>query len=232
MPSFLSRRVVAACSSAIVLTLSRIVLAGMGEASTNERAEEPTSPPAIAQPEPSGADRPSKTQARHDAKRFVVARDFAIVMPVGALSDESAAMYGPLVRLGFHVNDSFEVGVRFGYLRGFDKEVDGVTGSLSSLPITATTRWFPLGDRSGPYAGAELGANVFRQVFSPRTSFWDVSADATWVRPSANVGFGWVWSRALPMDLRAQIASLDLFGKGGPTGSLMVGLTAGWSFFF
>ncbi|MDF2692611.1 MAG: hypothetical protein K0S65_994 [Labilithrix sp.] len=218
---------------AFAATVSSAVEPMVG-ASAPDDDDELTTPPAIAAPEPSfgGEGSAVKPHVRHDEKRFVVARDFGLVVPVGPLSDDAAAMYGPLLRLGYHVNDSVELGIRAAYLRGFDKEIAGVTGSLSSVPITASTRWFILGDRSGPYAGAEVGVNIFRQNRSARTSFWDVSADATWVRPSANLGVGFVWSRSLPIDLRGQVASLDLFGKGGPTSTLVVGVTAGWSFFF
>ena len=100
------------------------------------------------------------------------------------------------------------------------------------MPINAGVRWFVLGDRSGPYAGAELGASVFRQKRGPRTSFFDVGADATWVRPSANVSAGFVWSRAQPVDVRVQLASLDLVAKGGPVNALAIGVAAGYSIFF
>jgi hypothetical protein len=168
-----------------------------------------------------------------DSKRFVVARDFGFAVPVGDLADRSGAMYGPLVRLGFHVNESLELGLRAGYQRGFDKEVDGNVQSLSAVPINASIRYFILGHRSGPYAGLEAGVNVFRQRVTARTSIWDVGADATWVRPDANLGVGYVVSKTLPIDVRAQVASLDLISGGkGPTNALTVGISAGYSIFF
>lgn len=184
--------------------------------------------PALAESEAKVRD----VSVRRDTKRFVVARDFAVSVPVGQLADEAAPMYGPLVRLGFHVNDSVELGVRAAYQRGFDKEVAGVTGSLSAVPIHATSRWFMFGNRAGPYAGVDVGVNVFRQKRTERTSFFDIGADSTWVRPSANVGVGWVWSRSLPIDVRVQLAALDLASGDGPGRALTVGVVGGYSIFF
>ena len=237
----LARPAIAVCSFALVLSSSSVVLADDGaedgpppdESVAEEAALPPGIPPAIAtEPTPASADVPRAPRPRKDDKRFVVARDFAVALPVGELADTAAAMYGPLVRLGFHVNDSFEIGVRAAYQRGFDKEVAGVTGSLSSVPLYATGRWFLFGNREYLYAGVELGANIFREKHTRRTSFFDVSADSTWVRPSAGLALGFVWSRKAPVDLRAHVSSLDLIGKNGPAGTLMVGLTAGYSIFF
>jgi hypothetical protein len=169
---------------------------------------------------------------RRDSKPFVVARDFGLAVPVGHFTESAEAMYGPLVRLGFHVNDSFELGVRAGYQRGFEREIAGIKTSLSMGLINASVRWFVLGDRSGPYTGAEVGVNVFRQKLTPRTSIFDIDADATWARPGANVGIGFVWSRSFPLDLRAQVAAVDLLAKGGPANALALGVTAGYSIFF
>jgi hypothetical protein len=190
--------------------------------------------PATSPTEPSSrADEPRRRpRQRHNAKRFVVARDFGLAVPVGQLAEEAATMYGPLLRLGFHVTDSFEVGIRAGYQRGFDKEVAGAPRSLSCVPIHASARWFVFGDRSGPYAGLEVGVNVFRQKLARQTSFWDVGADATWVRPSTNLGIGYVWSRSAPVDVRIQLAALDLLSKDGPASALAIGVTGGYSIFF
>lgn len=236
MPLFV-RTAAFACSFALVLSSSSLALAGLegdgpapSESPAPARAPEPATAPAIA-PVPANADMAPRPP-RHDTKRFVVARDFGVALPVGDLADTAAAMYGPLVRLGFHVTDSFEIGLRAGYQRGFDKEVAGKTGSLSSVPIHASARWFFFGNREHLYSGLEVGANVFRENHSARTSFFDVSADSTWVRPSANVGLGFVWSRATPIDLRAQVGSLDLLSRGGAGGAIAVGVTAGYSIFF
>ena len=229
---------VAVCSISVVLATSGVAHAEEDPASPRSVAEERAPEPATARgiaPSSFASNAggpPAPRRARHAAKRFVVARDFGLSVPVGQLAEEAATMYGPLVRLGFHVTDSFEVGIRAGYQRGFNKTVDGTASSLSSVPINAGVRWFVLGDRSGPYAGAELGANVFRQKHGPRTSFFDVSADSTWVRPSANFGAGFVWSRSQPVDIRVHLACLDLLAKGGPQNTLAIGIAAGYSIFF
>jgi hypothetical protein len=207
---------------ALIFLRSAVALAGstsLSESSPPSGPSEPATPPDVARRSP-----------RHsDAKRFVVARDFGIAVPVGELAEQAATMYGPIVRLGWHPNDSVELGLRAGYQRGFEKESGGVTRATSTIPVYLTTRWFPFGDRSGPYGGLDVGVNVFREKTSPRSSFFDVSADATWARPSANAGVGWVWSRAVPIDLRVQLASLDLVA---PAESLTIGVVGGYSIFF
>lgn len=237
-----ARTALAVCSFMGVLSGSSYAAAGIeahdpmpGESLGQERAPEPASPRVTAPPvnEASSANAGRTTvRSTKDTKRFVVARDFGVAVPVGKLAETAAAMYGPIVRLGFHIDDRFEVAVRAGYQRGFDKEVAGVTGSLSSLPIGAGARWFFFGNRELLYAGLEVGVTVFRHKHTARTSFFDVSADATWVRPSADVALGFVWSRTTPIDLRAQVSSLDLISRGGPTGALAVGVTAGYSIYF
>jgi hypothetical protein len=239
--SLFARTAVAGCSFVFVLSSSSLAQAGLEgddadstESPAQDRAPEPTTPPVITPASAStNADAPRAPRPpRKDAKRFVVARDFGVALPVGELAETAAAMYGPLVRLGFHVDDSFEIGIRAGYQRGFDKEVRGVTGSLSSVPFYTSARWFFFGNRELLYAGLELGVNVFRHKHTARTSVFDVSADATWVRPSANIGLGFVWSRATPVDIRAQVSSLDLISKDGPIGAIAVGVTGGYSIFF
>ncbi|MBX3215629.1 MAG: hypothetical protein KF850_26565 [Labilithrix sp.] len=229
------RPAVAVCCFSVLSLAAASARADLGAppAGSPERAGAEAPATASAAGAPPAADAPeAQRRARQDPKRFVVARDFGIAVPVGALAEEAAPMYGPLVRLGFHLSDSVELGLRAGYQRGFDKTVAGAQGSLSSVPINASVRWFVLGDRSGPYAGAEAGVNVFRHRAAPRTSFFDVGADSTWARPSAKVGVGFVWSRALPIDVRAELASLDLVSRGGPAGALALGATAGYSIFF
>lgn len=222
----LYRWAVAAWSCALVLGTTTVARASTESLSLSS-APEPTTAESV----PTNPDTTIPRQQK-DSKRFVVARDFGLAIPFAHFANEAAPMYGPLVRLGFHPNDRIELGVRFGYQRGLDKEIAGVTGSLSAVPVYASARWFALGDRSGPYAGLELGVNIFRQKSTARTSFWDVDADETWVRPSANIGVGYVWSRSLPIDVRAQVASLDLVRGNGPIDALTFGVTAGYSIFF
>ena len=226
-----SRHAVAACAFAVVFMATRALSAHTENDPAS--ASESFAWADTFEPATETADEASPTpRPRHEDKRFVIARDFGLAIPVGPFADQAAVMYGPLLRLGYHPNDAVEIGIRAGYQRGFDRTVDGVTGSLSSVPIYTSARWFARGHRAGPYVGGEIGANLFRQNRTARTSFWDVSADRTWVRPAADIGVGWVWSRALPIDVRVQLASLDLVSRHGPLDDLTFGVNAGYSSFF
>ncbi len=170
-------------------------------------------------------------------KRWSVARDLAAVLPVGALAADSGPMLGPLVRLGFQATSRVEVGMRSGYLYGLDKDVGADRMSaLSAIPIFACARAFFLAEGVGPYAAVEIGANVLRRRYrsAAESGLFEIDLHAQESRwtAGADVGAGWVLSRKLPIDLRAQIAALDLLSSRGPTHGIAIGGTAGWTIFF
>lgn len=165
-------------------------------------------------------------------KRWNVARDVAAVVPVGLGSNDAGPMIGPLVRIGFEATPSIEVGVRSGYLYGLDKPIsdDRVT-ALSSIPIVVTVRWFVLGKSVGPYLAAEGGASLLRRRYrslgeSELLSLDFDAQESKWTA-SATAGIGWVVSRKVPIDLRGEVAAVDLV-----TGRAAVGATAGWTIYF
>jgi len=165
-------------------------------------------------------------------KRWNVARDFAAVVPVGLGSNDAGPMIGPLVRVGFEATPSIEVGVRSGYLYGLDKPLaeDRVT-ALSAIPIVASVRWFVLGKSVGPYLAAEGGASLLRRRYrslgESELLALDFDAQESKWTASATAGIGWVVSRKVPIDLRGEVAAVDLVA-----GRAALGATAGWTIYF
>lgn len=187
------------------------------------------------------ADRPIEPAKPIVAKRWSVARDFAAALPVGAIAADSGPMVGPLVRIGFQATPNLELGMRSGYLYGLDKEIaPGQATALSSIPIVASARWFlaatAFGAGVGPYAGVEAGANLLRRRYrtTAESGLLELDFDAKESKWTAGttVGVGWVFSRKVPIDLRAQIAAIDLLSGRGATNAIAVGATAGWTIYF
>jgi hypothetical protein len=174
-------------------------------------------------------------------KRWSVARDLTAAIPVGSAAVDSGPMLGPLVRLGFQMTPNFELGMRSGYLYGLDKEIaPGHVTALSSIPIVASARWFFaagfFGSGAGPYGGVEGGANLLRRRYrtTGESGLLELDFDAKeskWTA-GATAFAGWVVSRKVPIDLRAQIAAIDLFSGRGAANAIAVGASAGWTIWF
>jgi hypothetical protein len=193
--------------------------------------------PALAQ----DAQEKPEPQAASSEKRWSVARDLTAAIPVGAIAADSGPMLGPLVRLGFQLTPNLELGMRSGYLYGLDKEIaPGQVTALSSIPIVASVRWFFgagfFGSGAGPYAGVEGGANLLRRRYRTTAESGLLELDfeareAKWTA-STTAFAGWVISRKLPIDLRAQVAAIDLFSGRGAANAIAVGASAGWTIWF
>jgi hypothetical protein len=112
--------------------------------------------------------------------------------------------------------------------------------ALSSIPIVASARAFvaasTFGAGVGPYLGIEAGANVLRRRYRTAAESGLLELDfhakeSKWTA-STTLGIGWVISRGVPIDLRAQIAAIDLFSGRGAANAITVGATAGWTIYF
>jgi hypothetical protein len=198
------------------------------------------SAPALAQ-DAQEPDRPQAVTKGASEKRWSVARDFTAAIPVGAIAADSGPMVGPLVRLGFQATPNLELGMRSGYLYGLDKEIaPGQVTALSSIPIVASARWFFaagfFGSGVGPYAGIEAGANLLRRRYRTTAESALLSLDfdareSKWTGGST-ASVGWVISRKVPIDLRAQVAAIDVFSGKGAFDAVAVGASAGWTIYF
>lgn len=204
---------------AIITTFLAVTLAG-GVAFAQDEAPpagEPAAPP------------PATTDA-DDGKKMGIGGDLAFHLPLGDYADATGPQIGPLVRFGYRVIPALEVTGRVGYLFGLKKELGpGVDASQSLLPIWAGARYFFLDPYSGPYAGAELGLNI---LMSSVTGGPFEASDTT-TRFGFTVGGGYVISKDLPIDIRAQFNYLNLLGtKSGEKAAFGLQFSAGYTYQF
>lgn len=193
-------------------------------------------PPAGAAPgvaaNPTSADAPAKTDDGDDGKNIGLGGDLLFLIPTGDLADATGPQIGPVFRAGYRVMPNLEVTGRIGYLFGFSKSVGAgqfeADTSLSVIPIWAGARYFFMEPKAGLYGAAELGLNFL----TAHASVGGVSASGdTQTRLGANLGAGYVISKELPIDIRAQLSMYNLLGReDGENVSLGIGLSAGYTF--
>lgn len=193
-------------------------------------------PPAGAAPgmaaNPTSADQPARTDDGDDGKNIGLGGDLLFLIPTGDLADGTGPQLGPLFRAGYRVMPSLEVTGRIGYLGGFSKSQGGANGadvstSVAVIPIWAGARYFFMEPKAGLYGAAEIGLNFI----SASVSAGDVSVSDSTTRFGANLGAGYVISKELPIDIRAQLSMYNLLGRNdGESVFLGVGLSAGYTF--
>ena len=103
-----------------------------------------------------------------------------------------------------------------------------VDSSVSNIPILIGGRYFFDSSGAGLFAGAEFGLNLLKQEVKATTGSLSSTSDTT-ARFGANLGFGYVVSRSLPIDLGAQVALLNLAGGDDGNTLVAVNLLAGYS---
>lgn len=198
----------------------------------------PTAPPAP--PAPSGGTPNERGEAE---KKIGIGGDLLFLIPLGDLSDASGPQFGPLVRGGYRVIPNLEVTARLGYLIGLKKDRSFNTGlgtlTVSSgfnlIPVWAGARYFFMDPDAGVYGAAEIGLNVLVPTTSSGT------AGDSQTRFGANLGAGYVISKELPIDIRAQLTMYNLLGKNDTTVGtttineptyLGIGISGGYTFQF
>jgi|GEM_PF-702438 len=197
-----------------------------------------------AAPPPAGAPAAEPAPAADDDKKIGIGGDLLFVVPLGDLADASGLQIGPVVRGGYRVMPNLELTARIGYLIGLKKErtinfgVGSATVStgFNLIPIWAGARYFFMEPQAGVYGSAELGLNILAPTVS------DGNAGDSITRIGANLGVGYVISKELPIDIRAQFLMYNLLLKesdqtiGGTTISeptyFGLGISAGYTFQF
>jgi hypothetical protein len=169
-------------------------------------------------------------------KKIGVGGDLQFVLPIGDMADGTGPLIGPVLRGGYRVIPALELTGRIGYLFGLSKSQNVGVGptsvtvntSLSDIPIWLGGRYFFMDPSSGLYGAAELALNLMTAKVSDGTS---VSNSVT--REGFNVGAGYVISKDLPIDIRAQYMMFNLLGKDSGEKTLMgIGLSVGYTFSF
>lgn len=200
-----------------------------------------TTPPTTGTPAP-GA--PTDASTNEADKKIGIGGDLQFAIPLGDLGDASGPLIGPVLRAGYRVIPALELTLRAGFLFGISKDrstagVD-VSGGVNIIPIHVGARYFFMDPYEGLYGAAELGVNII----SPKASVAGTSVDGlkSQTRFGANIGAGYVISKDLPIDIRAQFMLLNLIGKedtpaGAPANAgektlFALGLSAGYTFQF
>jgi hypothetical protein len=219
-----------------ILALSGVVLTSL--MFTGSALAQGAAPPA---PPPGGA---PAADGGGDDKKIGIGGDLLFVLPLGDLGDASGPQIGPVLRGGYRVMPNLELTARLGFLLGLKKErsfaIPGLgTATVSSgfnlIPIWAGARYFFMEPQAGLYGAAELGLNIL----SPTVDNGNAGDSLT--RIGANAGVGYVISKELPIDIRAQFQIYNLLLKeeasaGGITISeptyFGLGISAGYTFQF
>ena len=179
---------------------------------------------------------PTDPTTAETGKRIGVGIDALFVAPVGELADLTGPIAGPVLRFGYRVIPLLEIAVRGGYLFGTKKTKDGVLSKVDILPLWVGARLFMYKPFVGPYATLEGGMNSLLPTIDPPPT--TASADeATKLRRrfGGNIGFGWLFSENLPIDVRAQVMLLNLIGQSDGMGehtNVGVSLGAGYTLQF
>lgn len=208
----------------------------------NVPTESPEEKGAPVPPEPSpgitpapGA--PSDPTTNEADKRIGVGIDAVFVWPVGDFANSTGALGGPLLRFGYRVVPTIELSVRAGYLFAVSKDQGGgVVSKLDVLPVWLEARWLFLNPFSGPYATLSGGVNMYVPTVTPPIpgARGDL-VTATRNRLGANAGAGYILSKDLPIDLRAQVMLFNLIGQDerlNETEDIGVAFTAGYTLQF
>jgi len=182
--------------------------------------------------------------------------DAQFVMPLGDFADATGPEIGPLLRGGIRLVPPLELTARVGFLYGLSSSHESTQStpitsptvitvnekrSVDDIPVWLGARWFFMDAPGGLYAALELGMNVLRAhaglepatTITNPTAATSASGSTTSTREGLNLGVGYVLSRHLPLDVRAQFSMLNLVGKeSGESTLYAAGLSVGYTFFF
>ncbi len=193
-------------------------------------------PPTTGTPAP-GA--PTDTNTDEADKKIGIGVEAQFMLPIGDFSDSTGPQIGPLVRFGYRVIPALELTARTGYLFGIGKTPKGAAAgsdtsiSVSNIPIWLGARYFFMEPYAGLYGAAELAINLM----TAHVSAGGLSASEGQTREGFNLGVGYVISKDLPIDIRAQFSMLNLLGKNDVAGVseptlLAIGISGGYTFQF
>lgn len=184
-------------------------------------------------PPPAGGNAPA--DSGDDDKKIGIGGDLQLMIPLGDFGKATGPQIGPIFRFGYSVIPQLELTGRIGYLFGIGKTPDGapagadVSTSVSNIPIWLGARYFFMEPHAGLYGAAELAINLM----TAHTTVLGQSASTGITREGFNVGAGYVISKDLPIDFRAQLSMLNLLGKEtGETTFIAIGISAGYTFQF
>lgn len=216
-----------------ILAVSAVALTSMFF--TGSAFAQGTTPPTTGTP---AVGAPTDASTNEADKKIGVGADLLFMLPLGDLGDVTGPLIGPVLRGGYRVMPPLELTLRIGYLFGLSKETGPIKTSINIIPIWVGARYFFMEPYAGLYGAAEIGANII----APKASVGDKDVDGleSSTRFGANIGAGYVISKDLPIDIRAQLMLLNLIGKEDPKvkgapdepTQLGLGLSVGYTFQF
>jgi hypothetical protein len=178
---------------------------------------------------------PTDATTNEDDKKIGIGVEAQFLLPLGDFGKATGPQLGPIIRIGYRVTPPLELTFRTGYLFGIGKTPDGtppgadVSTSVSNIPLWLGARYFFMEPYAGLYGSAELAINLM----TAHSTVLGQSASTGITREGFNLGVGYVISKDLPIDIRAQFSMLNLLGKEtGETTFLAIGLSAGYTFQF
>ncbi|MDB5221093.1 MAG: hypothetical protein JWO86_9020 [Myxococcaceae bacterium] len=192
----------------------------------------PNAPPPAPAP---GA--PTDASTDEADKKIGIGAELQFMLPIGDFADGTGPQIGPIVRFGYRVMPPLELTFRTGYLFGIGKTPPNVPAgadvstSFSNIPLWLGARYFFMDPYAGVYGAAELAINLM----SAHSTFLGQSSSTGFTREGFNLGVGYVISKDLPIDIRAQFSFLNLLGKDSATNEpslFAIGISAGYTFQF
>lgn len=185
-------------------------------------------------PPPAGGNAPAESSGSSDDKKMGLGVEGQFLLPLGDFGDASGPQIGPLVRFGYRVIPALELTARTGFLFGLKKDQGAnVSTSVSNIPIWLGARYFFMDAPAGFYGAAELALNLMTVHSSVTVLGQSADASTGFTREGINLGAGYVISKELPVDIRAQFSMLNLLGKEtGEKTFFAIGLSAGYTFQF
>ncbi len=157
---------------------------------------------------------PTDPTTNESGKRIGVGVDALLVAPVRDFGDLTGPIAGLVLRFGYRVIPLLEIAVRGGYLFGTKKTTDGILTKVDILPLWGGARLFMWKPFVGPYVTLEAGMNSLLPKVDPApTTLAAEKRSELRRRFGGNMGFGYLFSENLPIDLRAQVMLLNLIGQ-------------------
>jgi hypothetical protein len=196
-----------------------------------------------APPPPPPAGEPAPAAGGDDDKKIGVGADLQFVLPLGDFGDASGPLIGPVLRAGYRVMPPLELNLKAGFLYGLTKSQGAgaftADVGVNIIPISVGGRYFIMDPHAGLYAGLDIALNLIQPKASVNGT--SVSGLDSSTRLGANIGAGYVISKELPIDIRAQFMMFNLLLKDDQTvGGVKVeektqfglGISAGYTFQF
>lgn len=204
---------------------------------------------------PKADDTSMLTRDTAEYRRFSLGVEGQMLVPVGDLSEDSGLLLGPVVRFGYRVARPVELTASAGYMFGLTKStgtspIQG-EGGLNLVPLMVGGRFFFFPEteperssdrdlnRPHRYSGLYLSTEVGLNLIIPKAEVNGKSVENLDTRPrfGGNAGLGYIISKRLPIDVRAQFSLLNLFGKEDQVGGVQIdektlygiGISAGYT---